>query len=260
MSSEVKSVAPYDAIAPFYDRMYHNELSGRAGEAALVGALTDRFLPSTHSVLDLGSGTGTVLNQLAQTIILEDMVGVEQSAKMIHQARQNVPEAEFIQGDITDFDLGRQFDLVTCLFDTINHIPEPTGWERVFEQAAKHLKPGGIFMFDMATPYLLQGITQQDGYNWDFDGGRANLTMREVSPYQYKGEVEVITDDAPSETATLHITEATFDPRLVIRSLKKYLNPVRAFDYNKAVEMGDGQLPKVTEETAKIMIVSQKDV
>jgi SAM-dependent methyltransferase len=260
MSSEKSSEsAPYDLIASMYDQIYEEELSGRSYEATIVSGLCRRLRPEADSILDLGSGTGRVFRELTKTMKFNEMVGLEQSENMIDQASQNVSDAEFFQGDITNYDLGRKFDVITCLFDTINHISTGEGWRNMFQRSADHLKPGGLFMFDMATPYYLDKLTRlPEGYSWRFDGGMSFFSMRSIAPWRYQGEIEVIPTGNPDNRSKLTYIEATFPPEHVAVALKKYLKPVIAFDYNKALESEGRTLSPVTPKSNKIMFVSQK--
>lgn len=155
MSTETGgSSSPYDEIAPLYDRVYAHETGGWVNEAALIAKLSEQYRPEPRSILDLGSGTGRVFRELAKVMPFKEMVGVEQSSQMIRQARRYVADAEFIQDDITDFELDRRFDVVSCIRDTINEVTTAEGWIKLFDRAAEHLKPGGLFIFDM-TPRIL---------------------------------------------------------------------------------------------------------
>jgi SAM-dependent methyltransferase len=45
--------------------------------------------------------------------------GLDLDAKMLAVASQNFPQIPFHQADMADFDLGKQFDAITCLFSSI---------------------------------------------------------------------------------------------------------------------------------------------
>ncbi len=177
---------------------------------------------------------------------------------MIEQARQNVPAAEFIQGDITDFELGRHFDVVTCLFDTINHIQTASGWERVFSRAADHLKPEGIFIFDMVTERLLKDIVKLDVYSWKFEGGKCSFDMQPMSDSQYRGNFKIVAGNDKEKITELSIVETTFPVVPVLRSLKKVLDPKIVFDHDAALTRESNTWPRATEQTGRIMVVSSK--
>lgn len=265
-----EAVSPYDAWATLYDRIYEDPLEGRQAEAAVVAGLCNRLRPNAQSLLDFGSGTGRILAHLAQLTTIETLAGIEQSPKMIEEAKRNLPEATFLQGDIRSANSGGTFDVVTCLFDTINHLPRSEDWEQTFENAAAHLAPGGIFIFDMVTPSFLQHVTVHGGYSWRFQGGSCHFRTRPVAgtPNQYKGCFKIRQDDEAERTA-FEIVETTFDPKHVLVSLKKFLHPELAFDHTKVaseiLDQEDGivttwsdEWPRVTAHTDRVMVVARK--
>ena len=50
----------------------------------------------------------------------------------------------------------RPFDTAISLFDTVNYVTEPAGLQRAFKAVFAALEPGGLFIFDMNTPYALE--------------------------------------------------------------------------------------------------------
>jgi SAM-dependent methyltransferase len=44
--------------------------------------------------------------------------------------------------------LGRKFDVVTCLGDSIHHLQNRRELKQFFANAKRHLKPDGVFLFD----------------------------------------------------------------------------------------------------------------
>ena len=55
------------------------------------------------------------------------------------------------------------------LFDTLNHITTWDGWTSVFENAGHHLKPGGLFIFDLNTLGHLRELGEMAPWVHDFD-------------------------------------------------------------------------------------------
>src|ERR1700731_4161181 len=134
----------YDSFARFYDAV-NGEPEDRISEILHHIALRR---PDASSVLELGCGTGAVLAGLGSGF---DVTGIDLSSEMVSFARRRLPDARFVHGDITSFDLGVTFDVVVCVFDTLNHITTWDGWTSVFKNAGRHLKPGGLFIFDLNT-------------------------------------------------------------------------------------------------------------
>jgi SAM-dependent methyltransferase len=122
---------------------------------ARVLALVQRHHRGAGSLLELGCGTGTMLEGLGG---IGRLTGIDRSPEMLAIARAKVPDARLIEDDITTFELGERFDVVICVFDTLNHLTSFDGWKALFERAHAHLAPGGLFMFDVNTAAKLRGL------------------------------------------------------------------------------------------------------
>ncbi len=105
---------------------------------------------SIGRILDLGCGTGGHALPLAQRGY--DVVGVDRSEQMLEIAREKAIQAnlpvEFKQGDIRDLELGRTFDAVVSMFAVIGYQTANDDLAAAFRTASRHLKLGGLFIFD----------------------------------------------------------------------------------------------------------------
>ncbi|HUG15101.1 MAG TPA: class I SAM-dependent methyltransferase, partial [Thermomicrobiales bacterium] len=108
--------AGYDAIAA----RYLNTRRAGAADLELLDDLAAR-LPDGASVLDLGCGAGVpVAQRLAGRLLV---TGVDISAAQIALARQLVPDATFLQADMTALDFpDGAFDAVVSFYAII-HVP-----------------------------------------------------------------------------------------------------------------------------------------
>lgn len=52
----------------------------------------------------------------------------------------------FHRADMTDFDLGRRYDVVTCLFSAVGHLTTAVALQRAIAATARHLEPGGVLV------------------------------------------------------------------------------------------------------------------
>ncbi len=94
-------------------------------------------------ILDLGCGTGHLTAQIAERGA--DVIGLDSSASMIAQARQNYPKLSFVLGDARELRFPEPFDGVFS--NAVLHwINEPA---RVIEGVARALKPEGRFVLEM---------------------------------------------------------------------------------------------------------------
>jgi len=97
--------------------------------------------------LDLACGTGILCEVLADAGIRA--AGMDFSEGMIEIARKSRPEIEYDVADMITYRPDRQFDLVTCTGDALNHIIDPENVRRIFENVHAYLKSGGYFIFDI---------------------------------------------------------------------------------------------------------------
>ena len=147
-------MADYDLLAKFYDRLMADPLL----RSRQVMRCIERYHPAASSLLELGCGTAAVLNGLSA---LDSLAGLDISPNMLDLARARLPGAEFIEGDISSFDLGRRFDVIVCTYDVLNHLTDC-----------------GLFIFDVNTVGHLDKETREQPQVHEFDG---NLVVINVS-------------------------------------------------------------------------------
>lgn len=144
----------YETFARFYDPVQGD----RAEHAAYVRTLMDRHHPAARTVLELACGTGSILKQLRPDF---EVTGVDLSPTMLAIAAEKVPEARLMHADMTKVSLGETFDVVLCLYDSINHLLVFEQWESLFDRAREHLSDRGVFVFDINTEYRLGELAAQ---------------------------------------------------------------------------------------------------
>lgn len=107
--------------------------------------------PRGSTVLDVGCGDGLFLVTLADFGLISRGTGFDTSRVAIQSARLasgNLPASvalEFIHWSVEQPWPGGEFDVVSMI-DVLHHIP-PEAKRAAVEQAAAHVKPGGLFLF-----------------------------------------------------------------------------------------------------------------
>jgi SAM-dependent methyltransferase len=196
----------YDAYAPIYDAIGQ----GRFGEYLAGWALRwlSEHVARPARVLDLACGTGAAA--LAFAAVGCQVVGVDQSLAMLSIARGRARDAGYdvtcVKGDIRELKienaelkndhsaivpaidtirelsqfsiLNSQFDLVTCLYDSLNYLIEDGDLNRVFNGAAAALRPGGHMVFDIKTEAEYTTWDERDVVTYD---GRDCLVYNKLS-------------------------------------------------------------------------------
>ena len=165
-------VAAYAEFAKFYDEV----MGDRSPLIERVRGYVEHYLPAAESLLELGCGTGAVLAGLTPGL---RVTGVDRSPEMLAAAARKVVTASLVEADIRTFSLGIRFDVVICVFDTLNHLPTFDSWLKAFGQVPAHMAAGGRFVFDVNTVGRLRRLSQAPGYVEDF--GPHTLIM-DVTP------------------------------------------------------------------------------
>lgn len=139
---------PYKWMAKYYDLMF-GPFGGVADAArqAVVGPI----LPRVRSACDLACGSGTAAVKLATMGIRT--IAVDLSPGMCRLARQKALRAgvsiRVLRADMRSFRLPERVDLITCEDDAINHVNHKADLAAVAKCAARALRPGGWFYFDV---------------------------------------------------------------------------------------------------------------
>jgi SAM-dependent methyltransferase len=101
------------------------------------------LLPENASVVELGCGNGTVeTRELARRARL---VGVDISEEQLRRARERVPEATFVQGDLTTIEFEPSSLDAVASFYVFNHVPREL-LAGIFARIHGWLRPGGHFL------------------------------------------------------------------------------------------------------------------
>jgi SAM-dependent methyltransferase len=169
-------VADYTGFAAFYDRI----MGDRDDEIARIRTYISKYLPGARSLLELGCGTGALLAGLAPEL---RVTGLDRSPQMLAIAAQAVPEARLVLGDITAFRLPDRFDVIICMFDTLNHVQSLAGWLSLFSCVHEHLADGGLFIFDVNTVGRLRRLDGAPPYLDEFDGNVVVMTVRSAGEW-----------------------------------------------------------------------------
>lgn len=134
---------PYTSHPELYDLEY--SFKDYAGEAATLERIVRARNPDAKSLLDVACGTGKHLEHLRATFTCE---GTDIDEGLLGIARQRVPDVPVRQADMRDFDLGRQFDVITCLFSAIGFVGSLDGLAASARTFARHLTPGGLALVE----------------------------------------------------------------------------------------------------------------
>jgi SAM-dependent methyltransferase len=157
---------PYAPIADLYDFSYSDFTEDIEFYENVARAIDG-------PLLELGVGSGRVAIPLAEAGY--DVVGIDNSPSMLDVARRELEalgdidgSLELIEGDMTAFELGRQFGMVFVAANTFQHLLTTEEQLACVRCAVKALQPRGIFSMSIRSPSTV---------TWDDTDGWAPMLM-----------------------------------------------------------------------------------
>ncbi len=163
----------YSVLAPVYDRL--NDTVSYNEWADFIEKSFTKYSPEKKikSVLELGCGTGSMTVELAGRGY--DLTALDISDEMLAVADQRAREEGFdnilfIAGDMCSFELYGTVDAAVCCLDGINHLDSRDDLLACFSLVANYLEPGGVFLFDLNTPYKFRTVYADRDYILEDDG------------------------------------------------------------------------------------------
>jgi len=126
------------------------------------------FKPSL--IADLGCGTGTVCSIMSDRGY--DMIGIDSSDMMLSEAMKKRGDREilYLNQDMTEFELYGTVDVFLSMLDSVNYITSIEELSQVFSLVKNYLNPGGVFIFDMNTPYKYEQVLADNTFTCDDNG------------------------------------------------------------------------------------------
>ena len=154
MSPDYGGYADLLFVAEFYDPVYES-LARRD-----VQFYVDCAKKAGGRVLELGCGTGRVLIPTARAGC--HVTGLDISPFMLDKCRENLARqsedvrarVKLVRADMTAFDTGERYALVTIPFRPFQHLITVAEQKACFACANRHLERGGRLILDVYHPYL----------------------------------------------------------------------------------------------------------
>ncbi|PHK49717.1 class I SAM-dependent DNA methyltransferase [Staphylococcus edaphicus] len=148
-------VQQYEEMSLFYDQLtldqpYEDWLK-----------IVDHFADEKQSILDIGCGTGSLTSLLTD---FDRVTGMDISVDMLAIATQKSNHVNWIEGDMTHFDLEQQFEAITIFCDSLNYLSEKENILDTFHNVYQHLAHDGVFMFDVHTVYKMNTLFNNQSY------------------------------------------------------------------------------------------------
>lgn len=133
-------------VADLYNLIHEARGKDYRAEAKEILRLATEQATNPATLLDVACGTGLHLE--AWQSLVGHVEGVDLSPDMCSIATSRLAGAEVHESDMREFSIGRQFDVVTCLFSSIGHLSNSVDLESTFRSFASHLATGGTVLVE----------------------------------------------------------------------------------------------------------------
>ncbi|MEM4638031.1 MAG: class I SAM-dependent methyltransferase [Candidatus Woesearchaeota archaeon] len=174
----------YKELAKYYDYIYHKK--DYATESKNIIALIERFKKSSgKELLDVACGTGKHLYYLRKKYVC---TGIDLNKEMLAVAKRNVKGVKYYRGNMINFNLKKQFDIITCLFSSIGYAKTYANLDRTLKNFYKHLRTGGVLIIEpwIDRDKFYAGYSHVDTYEDN------NIVIARVGTSVVKGNVSIL--------------------------------------------------------------------
>lgn len=209
-----RAQAYFSRNAAEWDELRRLHVSDEQVEKALAGLIGEEPI---DSLLDLGTGTGWVLQQLHSHY--RRAVGIDASRDMLSVARANLDRAGILKASVRHGDIfnlpaeAGDFDLVT-VHQVLHFLDQP---EKAVTEAARVLRRGGRLLIVDLAPHALDylredhahmrlGFSHQTVQEWLEKVGLVVENILDLKPAATKG--------TPALTVTIWLARAIGEPEL----------------------------------------------
>jgi 2-polyprenyl-3-methyl-5-hydroxy-6-metoxy-1,4-benzoquinol methylase len=166
------------------------------------------------SSMDLACGTGVLCEILYKNGIHAS--GMDYSEGMIEIAKERNRQISYEVADMITFRPLKQFDLVTCTGDALNHIADLMDVEQIFRNVYSYLAKGGYFVFDILNE---NEVSTSEPFEMDFsETTRVWFQMTRPGEKQVNLKIRVYENGELSFEE--NIREKVHDPQRICRILE----------------------------------------
>lgn len=189
-------------------------------------------------VLDLGCGTGTLTEQLASAGY--DMIGVDGAEDMLSIAMDKRAHSGhdilYLLQDMREFELYGTVRAIVSVCDSMNYLTDPADFAKVLRLAANYLDYGGLFLFDLNTPYKYEQLLADHTFaenrdNCSFIWENDYDPKERINEYALTLFVRTAEDRETYERFTETHYQRAYEPEEVIKMIKEAgLEPLACYD------------------------------
>jgi len=154
------------------------------------------YLKPNDKILDLACGTATLVTMLKLKGYDAEGLDLSETILEIAKEKQKVNHLNFnlYHEDMTNFNIDKKYDMITCFFDSINFLNNKSKIKQMFNTIKIHLNPKGYFICDIFSKALLKEYENND-LDEDYVTFKIKWTTKKTNPTTIKHTIKIIEDD-----------------------------------------------------------------
>ena len=133
-----------------------------------------------RSVLELAAGPAEHARELARRGL--EVTALDLSAAMCARARELAKADELsltvVEADMRDFHLPGEFDLAITMLNSLCHLLSLEDMLRHLASVARHLRPGGLYLAELAHPADFFAAEHRTSSEWSTEVGDGTVSVR----------------------------------------------------------------------------------
>lgn len=229
----------YPKRAAYYDRMIA-AFGGRKG-----------------ILLDLACGTGSLSFEFAK--MGYDVIGIDGSEEMLSVAVEKKLDGDYrsvilLCQEMQELDLYGTTDATICALDSLNHLTNPADLQETLRRVSLFTSPGGLFLFDVNTPYKHREVLGDNTYFYDEPGVYCvwQNTIVEPDVVQIDLDLFIETEDGLYQRTAEQFRERAYPDEMLRAMLKQAgLTVIAVYDEDST------NPPRETSE--RLVYITRKD-
>lgn len=153
--------------------------------------LYKKYVSKDKTILDLACGSGTLAILLSVEGYRVD--GLDLSSEMISLANDKFKAYHILNNlyvkDMSSFNLPNKYDVITCYFDSVNHLPSLNDVKNMMSCVYDALNSDGLFLFDLFSKSKYEAMDNTDiseefddfSYNWKINLKAPNILTHNIT-------------------------------------------------------------------------------
>lgn len=201
-----------DVFCKVYNELGWNYYPEIFGQQLLQWLDQQGIKPKTS--MDLACGTGVLCRILQDNGI--EASGMDFSSGMIDIAREASPQIHYDVADMITYCPQREFDLVTCTGDALNHIADLADVGRILQNVYGYTAPGGWFVFDILNE---REVSDSEPFEMDFTED-IRVWFQMTRPGEKQVNLKIRVYEKGTLSLEENIQETVHDPAVICRLLE----------------------------------------